>query len=332
MVVGQNPSELGIDHVIIVNPATNLTGTTTITLTATNNAGLVTKKMILVTVAMPLLLDEASLNDTNLTWLSGGTAPWFGQSYISHDGVAAAQSGSIVNGGESWLETTVSGPGILTFWWKVSSEANYDWLEFYVNGVVQTNRISGVVDWQEQRVELPPGILTLRWRYSKDPSGGVGFDTAWLDQVSFIAQSWLELAPASPTNGQFQLILHPVLGRLYELQVSTNLAHWLPLTVVAATNTSILYLDSTADSAKRFYRLAELPASLVWFDKPKVVGNEISLLLHSRPGFNLELQASEDLVNWSGLAVLTNTLGTVEYTNLLSPNFPVRYFRALVLP
>ncbi len=49
------------------------------------------------------------------------------------------------------------GPGTVTFWWKVSSEANYDWLSFYVDGVLQ-DRISGEVGWQQ---------IT----YTYDPSG-----------------------------------------------------------------------------------------------------------------------------------------------------------------
>ncbi|GEM_PF-1329821 len=32
-------------------------------------------------------------------------------------------------------------PGTVTFWWKVSSEANCDWLSFYADGVLQ-DRIS----------------------------------------------------------------------------------------------------------------------------------------------------------------------------------------------
>jgi len=331
LVVDRVPSELGIDWAVIVKPITNQTGTTTITLTATNDVGLGTNVMIVVTVAMPLALNNDLLDGTNFTWLTGGDAPWFGQNYISRDGVSAAQSGSILNGQESWVETTVSGPGILTFWWKVSSEANYDWLEFYTTGVAQTNRISGVVDWRQEVVNIPPGVQTLGWRYAKDPSDSTGLDTAWLDQVSFVPMSWLERV-AAPTNGQFQLVLHPLPGRLYELQASTNLMHWFPLTLVTATNTSIPYLDVAAHSLTRFYRLYELPAGWVWLDQPKLVDNEIHLVLRSQPGLKLEMQASTDLVGWSGLAAFTNTLGTVTYTNTLDANLPARYFRALVLP
>ena len=38
----------------------------------------------------------------------------------------------------------------LSFWWKVSSETNFDWLVF--ESPLVTNRISGEVDWQQQTV------------------------------------------------------------------------------------------------------------------------------------------------------------------------------------
>lgn len=54
----------------------------------------------------------------------------------------AAQSGTITHSQESWLETTVTGPGQLGYWWSVSSEASFDFLECYTNGV-RAARISG---------------------------------------------------------------------------------------------------------------------------------------------------------------------------------------------
>jgi hypothetical protein len=84
------------------------------------------------------------------------------------------------------METTLVGPGALTFWWKVSSQANYDYLRFYINGVEQA-AISGEVDWQQERFWL--GVRdTLRWTYTKDPQWNAGQDAGWVDEVS-VAQS-----------------------------------------------------------------------------------------------------------------------------------------------
>ena len=83
------------------------------------------------------------------------------------------------------METTVTGPGPLAFWWKISSESGYDYLEFCVNGVRQATRIAGEVDWQVQNYTLATGAQVLRWRYTKDGSASSGQDRGWVDQVSF---------------------------------------------------------------------------------------------------------------------------------------------------
>jgi hypothetical protein len=119
-----------------------------------------------------------------LTWTSGGGQPWVFQTALTHDGVDAAASGRIQNGQESWLETTLRGPGTLKFWWKVSSEVDYDYLQFYVNGTQQQS-ISGNEDWQERTFTLADGNHSVRWVYTKDEVESSGEDRGWLDRVSF---------------------------------------------------------------------------------------------------------------------------------------------------
>jgi hypothetical protein len=125
-----------------------------------------------------------ALNTTNLTWSTGGDAPWVPQFVINHDGYAAARSGVIGNNQTNWIETIITGPGVLSFWWKVSSEDGYDFLRFSSNGV-QVAAISGAVDWQKCSFYLAVGTRTLRWLYTKDELVSSGSDAGWLDEVSF---------------------------------------------------------------------------------------------------------------------------------------------------
>lgn len=129
------------------------------------------------------LLAEA-VDAPALAWVTGGDAVWFAQTTNTHDDVDAAQSGRITNNQTSWLETTVMGPGVLSFWWKVSSETNYDWLSFALGSSVQA-RISGEVDWRPLAVAIAAGPQTIRWTYSKDVSLNRGMDAAWVDQMQF---------------------------------------------------------------------------------------------------------------------------------------------------
>ena len=125
-----------------------------------------------------------ALDAPELTWSSGGAEPWSGETTNTHDGIDAAQSGTITDSQESWFETTVTGPIILTFWWKVSSEAAYDYLKFSTNGVEQF-RISGEQGWEQRTVNIPAATRILSWSYSKDGSGSAGSDRAWVDQVAY---------------------------------------------------------------------------------------------------------------------------------------------------
>ena len=137
-----------------------------------------------ITLSVGVIFCEA-IEACELEWTCGGNAPWLYQTNTTWDGMNAAASGSITDSQESWMQTVVTGPGTLSFWWKVSSEANYDVLEFWLDGI-RTNRISGEVDWQQQTIDLDNGSHLLTWRYMKDSSVTRGADRGWVDLVSWI--------------------------------------------------------------------------------------------------------------------------------------------------
>ncbi|PYL00205.1 MAG: hypothetical protein DME19_05920 [Verrucomicrobia bacterium] len=72
-------------------------------------------------VSAPDALPEA-LDATNLSWSTGGDASFFDETLVTHDGVDAAQSPPLGPNQQSWFQTTVNGPGPLSFWWKSSGE------------------------------------------------------------------------------------------------------------------------------------------------------------------------------------------------------------------
>jgi hypothetical protein len=182
-------------------------GTTTATLTLSNvqpvqagNYAVVvrdasrslTSSNAVLTVTPLLPLPEA-LDTPDWFWATGGSAPWVGQKSVTQDGVDAARSGPIAPAQTTWMQTMVTGPATVSFWWKVSSAADQDWLRFYVSGV-EWAAISGEVDWQRQSLELPAGPQVLRWSYSKTSSGPSGLDRAWVDEV----QATAGLGPLAP--------------------------------------------------------------------------------------------------------------------------------------
>jgi uncharacterized repeat protein (TIGR02543 family) len=124
--------------------------------------------------------DSGEWNDFS----TGGDAAWFLQTATTHDGVDAYRSGIVGDGQSSWMQHSVTGPGTISFWWKVSSEYCYDFLDFLVDGALQLG-ISGTNgDWAEMELSVEgSGVHVFTWSYAKDGSVSEGSDCGWVDQV-----------------------------------------------------------------------------------------------------------------------------------------------------
>jgi len=129
--------------------------------------------------------------DSDLIWTTSGdqnggkNTGWISETGVTQDGSDSVQAGFINNNQMTWIQTTVKGPGTISFWWKVSSELNKDKLGFYIDGINQTS-ISGLIDWNQLSCKIGYGVHTLTWAYVKDESGFEGNDTAWLDNVKWV--------------------------------------------------------------------------------------------------------------------------------------------------
>jgi photosystem II stability/assembly factor-like uncharacterized protein len=130
-----------------------------------------------------ITLNDA-LDNSILNFSTGGYEDWFGQSSIYYYGGSSAQSGDIFNDEDTYLQTTISGPGNLTFYWKVSSEYGYDYLSLYIDGELK-NKISGDIDWCQESHYLSSGSHMVKWVYEKDESVHLGSDCGWIDKVYF---------------------------------------------------------------------------------------------------------------------------------------------------
>jgi hypothetical protein len=137
-----------------------------------------------------------ALDNNSLAFITGGDAPWSGQAAVSVYGGSSAQSGVLSGNQSSWMQTTVVGPGTLSFNWKVSSEANFDFLEVFVGSELQPGSISGEVDWQPRSISIPAGSHTIKWIYRKDVFDSLGSDCCWVDKVSFTPAPKASIIPA----------------------------------------------------------------------------------------------------------------------------------------
>ena len=129
-----------------------------------------------------------ALDAVQYTW-DTSTPGWKHQSLVTHDGVDAAVSEAIGDDETATFETTVTGPGTLSFHWKVDSEQFADYLSVDIPSASEYEEISGDVGWDEVVLTIPAGQHTVTWAYSKDSSASEGADRGWVDEVRFLADS-----------------------------------------------------------------------------------------------------------------------------------------------
>ena len=129
----------------------------------------------------------------------GSNASWVVTNDAAYAGSLSLKSGIIGDNQKSEISYTASfSAGNVSFARKVSSESTFDFLEFYIDGVLQ-NRWSGELDWAVVSFPISAGTHTLLWRYVKDAFVSSGGDAAWIDAVSLPAGSSAVFRFGSPT-------------------------------------------------------------------------------------------------------------------------------------
>jgi hypothetical protein len=120
-----------------------------------------------------------------LPWEFAGSLDWT-ISVGAYEGTYCAKSGSIDNNSTTnmVLEIDVLSDGEISFYRTVSSEANYDYLRFYIDGN-QLDQWSGDEGWEEETYAISAGTHTVEWRYYKDTAVTGGTDCARIDNITF---------------------------------------------------------------------------------------------------------------------------------------------------
>ncbi len=129
--------------------------------------------------------DFESGDFSSFLWEQGDN-PWIISDDLPYEGFYCGKSGDISDNQESQLSITTvfNEADLLTFWYKVDSEANYDFFRFYIDGIEQ-GEWSGQEPWTQYSGEVDAGEHTFLWSYEKDSSVSIGQDAAFLDYVDF---------------------------------------------------------------------------------------------------------------------------------------------------
>jgi hypothetical protein len=119
--------------------------------------------------------------------VNGGHQPWSVVNSNMYEGNYCARSGEgllDLQFSKMILEIDVLSNSEISFYRRVSSEANYDFLIFLISDS-DKERWSGEASWEKKTFPINKGHRKLEWRYVKDYSLSVGSDCAWVDFIVF---------------------------------------------------------------------------------------------------------------------------------------------------
>ena len=138
-----------------------------------------------------LIIEDWETGDfSKFPWEFGGNANFSVVTESPYEGTYCAKSGDISDSQTSSLLLSgyVSSPGTISFFRKVSSESNYDYLRFYIDGSLQ-EQWAGTIAWGQVSYSVTAGEHTFEWMYYKDGSVSTGSDCAWVDYIIFPAMT-----------------------------------------------------------------------------------------------------------------------------------------------
>ena len=206
---------------------------------------------------------------TKLPWTGLGNVLWSvqvtnaAQTNTPFGGRFFARSGAIGNSQSSSLKLTAgmyAGPA--TFSYRVSTEAGYDFFDFFING---TNKLhqSGETGWINYQFNLNAGTNTLEWRFTKDPSSSGNLDAVFLDNVDLpvlLAKDASSPATFSTvrlaTDGNTQFRIAGQTNQLYFIQASVDLFNWQTIATNVARHGLIQFTDAQGTNLMlRYYRV-----------------------------------------------------------------------------
>ena len=196
---------------------------------------------------------------SSYNWEFAGAADWVIDSN-SYEGIYCAKSGSIGNNSYSTLkiELDVTAAGNISFWKKVSSEATYDFLRFYIDGSL-LDEWSGEDDWSEEIYPVTSGTHLFEWKYVKDTYVSIGDDCGWIDYIVFPP-----IAGEVVTNGELIPNVTKLIGNYPNpFNPSTTISF---STAKDAENAEILIYNIKGQKVKQLLNEA-LPAgkhSVIW--------------------------------------------------------------------
>jgi hypothetical protein len=152
---------------------------------------------------------------TRYAWVNDPLYPWIIDIVNVYEGTNSSKSGAGLPDGEVshlLINVDVTAPGDISFYKFVSSEQDYDFLQFYIDGNKQ-GEWSGIDNyWSFVSFPVTVGNHDLEWEYDKDGAVEDGQDCAWLDYIVFPPIDLGQSTTIDEKNFNFELFPNPTMG------------------------------------------------------------------------------------------------------------------------
>ncbi|MCP4910826.1 MAG: T9SS type A sorting domain-containing protein [Bacteroidetes bacterium] len=118
-------------------------------------------------------------------WKSDGNQPWSINTLYPYEGFYDVVSGDILDNQstEFFIQYEVMSLDSISFYKKVSSESDFDFLQFYIDNELKGEWSGNNASWTREAYIVSPGDRKFRWVYIKDYSATGGVDKAWIDYI-----------------------------------------------------------------------------------------------------------------------------------------------------
>ncbi len=186
--LGNIPPKLVKTGVFTATVSPSTPAGTGVDIVAAAHSGLFKARRTIRLVVGMVVEDWESHSFTKFPWMQGGTMPWALTGVAPWEGNYAAASGVIGDYQSSQLfitYTSVNNDSI-SFYYKTSSEQDYDFLMFTIDGLLQ-GQWSGETPWSRTSFPVTAGEHIFKWIYAKDLAMASGQDRVWVDFIALPA-------------------------------------------------------------------------------------------------------------------------------------------------
>ena len=135
-----------------------------------------------------LIIEDFESGELGEGWTNDANNPWRFVNEDPYEGQYCLRSGAIGSNGTTTLilRHEAGSNDSIAFYYKVSSEANYDKLHFYIDNQ-EKGTWSGNINWTKAAYPVNAGTHSYKWTYTKDGSVNNGSDCGWIDFISLPA-------------------------------------------------------------------------------------------------------------------------------------------------